>query len=210
MQITDTDAEGRRSLASRSRAAHADEENLDLLIDAATLTGAARVALGPDLPPFFTDDEQLAEDLIEASLETDDPFWRMPLYRGYEKNIRAQIADLTTSPSGGMAGSIMAALLLQAFRRQVDEMAALRHLRLPGRSVRIIRSARGPGAIRALYRYLRTHQRLLAWSAGSARRLRLQSRPDLLEKRKRQERPDRSMSVELTASQALSLACGTR
>ena len=113
VQIDNTDAEGRLILADAL--AYADEEEPDLLIDMATLTGAARVALGPDLPPFFTDDEHLAVDLREASLETDDPMWRMPLYTGYDKDISARIADLTNAPSGGMAGSITAALFLKRF-----------------------------------------------------------------------------------------------
>lgn len=157
VQIDNTDAEGRLILADAL--AYADEDNPDLLIDMATLTGAARVALGPDLPPFFTDDEQLAEDLIEASLETDDPFWRMPLYKGYEKNIRAQIADLTNSPSGGMAGSIMAALFLKRF---VGKSTKWLHCDIFGwaQSERPHSPVGGEAqGIRALYRYLRAHQR---------------------------------------------------
>lgn len=113
VQIDNTDAEGRLILADAL--AYADEQPTDLLIDMATLTGAARVALGPDLPPFFTDNEELAHDLYEASLSVDDPFWRMPLYRGYEKDVTARIADLTNAPSGGMAGAITAALFLKRF-----------------------------------------------------------------------------------------------
>ncbi|WP_428427079.1 leucyl aminopeptidase family protein [Pararhizobium sp.] len=113
VQIDNTDAEGRLILADAL--AYADEEETDLLIDMATLTGAARVALGPDLPPFYTDDEDLAHDLTESSLTVDDPMWRMPLYKGYEKDISARIADLTNAPSGGMAGSITAALFLKRF-----------------------------------------------------------------------------------------------
>ncbi|MDQ0318567.1 leucyl aminopeptidase [Pararhizobium capsulatum DSM 1112] len=113
VQIDNTDAEGRLILADAL--ALADEEDTDLIIDMATLTGAARVALGPDLPPFYTDDENLAHDLAEASLTVDDPLWRMPLYKGYEKDINARIADLTNAPSGGMAGSITAALFLKRF-----------------------------------------------------------------------------------------------
>ncbi|MBL0372708.1 M17 family metallopeptidase [Rhizobium sp. KVB221] len=113
VQIDNTDAEGRLILADAL--ALADEDEPDLLIDMATLTGAARVALGPDLPPFFTDDEDLAHALSEASLEVDDPLWRLPLYKGYEKDINAKIADLTNAPSGGMAGAITAALFLKRF-----------------------------------------------------------------------------------------------
>ena len=121
VQIDNTDAEGRLILADAL--ALADEDEPDLLIDMATLTGAARVALGPDLPPFFTDDEELAHALNDASLEVDDPLWRMPLHRGYEKDINAKIADLTNAPSGGMAGAITAALFLKRFVRKTASWA---------------------------------------------------------------------------------------
>ncbi|WP_454748582.1 leucyl aminopeptidase family protein [Ciceribacter selenitireducens] len=157
VQIDNTDAEGRLILADAL--AYADEDKPDLLVDMATLTGAARVALGPDLPPFFTDDEDLAEHLLDASLETDDPLWRMPLYKGYEKNIRAQIADLTNAPAGGMAGSITAALFLKRF---VDKSTRWVHFDIFGWSPSerphspVGGEAQG---IRALYRYLRTNLR---------------------------------------------------
>jgi leucyl aminopeptidase len=121
VQIDNTDAEGRLILADAL--ALADEDEPDLLIDMATLTGAARVALGPDLPPFFTDDENLAHNLTEASLEVDDPLWRLPLYKGYEKDINAKIADLTNAPSGGMAGAITAALFLKRFVKKTTSWA---------------------------------------------------------------------------------------
>ncbi len=113
VQIDNTDAEGRLILADAL--ALADEEEPELLIDMATLTGAARVALGPDLPPFFTDDDDLARELRDASLSVDDPLWRMPLYMGYDKDISARIADITNAPAGGMAGAITAALFLKRF-----------------------------------------------------------------------------------------------
>jgi leucyl aminopeptidase len=121
IQIDNTDAEGRLILADAL--AFADEDEPDLLIDMATLTGAARTALGPDLPPFFTDDEDLAGAIADASLEVDDPVWRMPLYKGYEKDINARIADLTNAPSGGMAGAITAALFLKRFVRKTESWA---------------------------------------------------------------------------------------
>jgi leucyl aminopeptidase len=121
VQIDNTDAEGRLILADAL--ALADEDEPDLMIDMATLTGAARVALGPDLPPFFTDDEDLAANLNDASLEVDDPLWRLPLYKGYEKDISAKIADLTNAPSGGMAGAITAALFLKRFVRKTKSWA---------------------------------------------------------------------------------------
>ncbi|TCQ11452.1 leucyl aminopeptidase [Rhizobium sp. PP-F2F-G36] len=113
VQIDNTDAEGRLILADAL--AYASESESDLLIDMATLTGAARVALGPDLPPFFTDDEALAADLSRASVSTHDPLWRLPLFKGYEKDVTTRIADLTNAPSGGMAGAITAALFLKRF-----------------------------------------------------------------------------------------------
>jgi leucyl aminopeptidase len=113
VQIDNTDAEGRLILADAL--AYADEDAPDLMVDMATLTGAARVALGPELPPFFTDDEALAASLSSASLAEDDPIWRLPLYKGYEKDVRAKVADLTNAPAGGMAGAITAALFLKRF-----------------------------------------------------------------------------------------------
>lgn len=113
VQIDNTDAEGRLILADAL--AYADEETPDLMIDMATLTGAARVALGPDVPPFFTDDEALAGSLASAAVQEADPMWRLPLFKGYEKDIRSRAADITNAPSGGMAGSITAALFLKRF-----------------------------------------------------------------------------------------------
>ena len=113
VQIDNTDAEGRLVLGDAL--AYACEDSPDLLIDMATLTGAARVALGPDLPPFYTDDEALAGDIATASGTVADPLWRMPLYKPYEADIKARIADLTNAPSGGFAGSITAALFLKRF-----------------------------------------------------------------------------------------------
>jgi leucyl aminopeptidase len=113
VQIDNTDAEGRLVLADAL--AYADETPPDLLIDMATLTGAARVALGTELAPFFTDDEALAGKLVTAAAEVSDPVWRLPLWMGYDKDIRSRAADITNSPSGGMAGSITAALFLKRF-----------------------------------------------------------------------------------------------
>jgi leucyl aminopeptidase len=123
VQVDNTDAEGRLILADAL--ALADEDEPDLLIDMATLTGAARVALGPDLPPFFTDDEDLASAMTDASLEVDDPIWRLPLHKGYDKDVSAKIADLTNAPSGGMAGAITAALFLKRFVKKTRSWAHL-------------------------------------------------------------------------------------
>lgn len=155
VQIDNTDAEGRLILADAL--AYADEDEPDLLIDMATLTGAARVALGPDLPPFFTDSRDLAESIEESSLETDDPVWRLPLYRGYDKDINARIADLTNAPSGGMAGAITAALFLKRFVSRTRNWA---HFDIYGwaQSERPHSPVGGEAqAIRALYHHLRHH-----------------------------------------------------
>jgi hypothetical protein len=89
----------------------------------ATLTGAARVALGPDLPPFYTDDDALAAALAEAAAQVRDPLWRMPFHDPYEPMIEPGIADLDNAPSGGMAGSITAALFLRRFVRESARFA---------------------------------------------------------------------------------------
>lgn len=115
VEIGNTDAEGRLVLADAL--ALADEENPDLLIDMATLTGAARVALGPDLPPFYTDDDVLADDISVMSEAASDPLWRMPLWQPYMKYLDSKVADINhINTSGtGFAGSITAALFLARF-----------------------------------------------------------------------------------------------
>ncbi len=155
VQIDNTDAEGRLVLADAL--AYADEEAPDLLIDMATLTGAARVALGPDLPPFFTDDRDLATDIMDASAETDDPLWRMPLFSGYDDYLSAGIADLTNAPSGGMAGAITAALFLKRFVTQTESWV---HLDIFGWSSKAKPHAPVGGeaqGIRALYWHIKNH-----------------------------------------------------
>lgn len=113
VQIDNTDAEGRLILADAL--AYADENAPDLMIDMATLTGAARTALGPELAPFFTDDEDLAGRIGAAGKTEDDPLWRLPLWMGYDKDLRSRAADITNAPGGGMAGAITAALFLKRF-----------------------------------------------------------------------------------------------
>ena len=113
IEIGNTDAEGRLVLADALTLGA--EEDPALMVDMATLTGAARVALGPDLPPFYTDDEGLAGDLAQASAKVGDPIWRMPLWPPYEGDIEPDIADLDNAPKGGFAGSITAALFLKRF-----------------------------------------------------------------------------------------------
>jgi leucyl aminopeptidase len=113
VEIGNTDAEGRLILADAL--ALADEEKPELLIDMATLTGAARVALGPDLPPFFTDDDMLASDLAQAGETVADPVWRMPLWKPYAKKLSSRVADMNNVTTDGFAGSVTAALFLQKF-----------------------------------------------------------------------------------------------
>ena len=113
VEIGNTDAEGRLILAEAL--AYADEDDPELLIDLATLTGAARVALGPDMPPFFTDDDALAESIGRHGKAANDPVWRLPLWKGYDSKLDGKISDLNNAPPGGMAGSIIAALFLRRF-----------------------------------------------------------------------------------------------
>jgi leucyl aminopeptidase len=113
VEIGNTDAEGRLILADAL--ALADEEAPELLFDFATLTGAARVALGPDLPPFYTDDEGLAAEIADSSARVHDPLWRLPLWRPYDALLESKVADLDNAPSGGFAGSVTAALFLARF-----------------------------------------------------------------------------------------------
>lgn len=113
VEVGNTDAEGRLVLADALTLA--DEDEPQMLVDMATLTGAARVALGPDLPPFYTDDEKLASDLCSASVAVEDPLWRMPLWRAYDAKLSSKIADMNNVTSDGFAGSITAALFLKRF-----------------------------------------------------------------------------------------------
>jgi len=113
VEIGNTDAEGRLILADAL--AYADEEAPDLIVDMATLTGAARVALGPELPPFFTDDETLAAQLTAAAVSEADPLWRLPLWNGYDHKYASRIADINNVNTDGFAGAIVAALFLRRF-----------------------------------------------------------------------------------------------
>ena len=121
VEIGNTDAEGRLVLADAL--ALADEEEPEILIDMATLTGAARVALGPDLPPFYTDDDLLASDLAAAANEQEDPLWRMPLWRPYDAKLSSKIADMNNVTTDGFAGSITAALFLRRFVEKAKSWA---------------------------------------------------------------------------------------
>ena len=113
VEIGNTDAEGRLILADAL--AIADEEDPELLIDMATLTGAARSALGPDVPPFYTNDDALADEIARHSGMANDPLWRMPLVPAYDKWLDSPVANLSSTASLGMGGSITAALFLKRF-----------------------------------------------------------------------------------------------
>ena len=153
VEVGNTDAEGRLVLADAISLA--DEEAPDYLITIATLTGAARVALGPDLPPLYSDDEELAADLIAAGSRVGDPLWRMPLWAPYDKLLKSNIADVNHIAEGSHAGSIMAALFLKRFVKNAKRFA---HLDIfgwvpreqPGRP-----QGGEPQAARALFAYFR-------------------------------------------------------
>lgn len=113
VEVNNTDAEGRLVLADLL--ADAAEASPRLLLDAATLTGAARVALGPDLPALFTDDEALAAELLAAGLRTHDPLWRLPLWSPYAEWLETEAADLSNVSARPMAGAVTAALFLRRF-----------------------------------------------------------------------------------------------
>ena len=113
VEIGNTDAEGRLILCDAL--AEASTEKPALLVDMATLTGAARVALGPELAALFSNDEALAQDLLDAAEDEEDPMWRLPLWRPYRKMIDSKIADINNVSESPHAGAITAALYLQEF-----------------------------------------------------------------------------------------------
>ena len=113
VEVGNTDAEGRLILADAL--ALADEEAPELLIDMGTLTGAARVALGPELPPFYTDDEALAAKVAQHAAAENDPLWRLPLWRPYEAMLESKIADINNVSTSSFAGSITCALFMKRF-----------------------------------------------------------------------------------------------
>ena len=157
VEIGNTDAEGRLVLADAM--ALADEEAPELMVTMATLTGAARVALGPDVPPFYTDDDDFADALAEASKAVADPVWRMPFHKPYDAWLSSKIADLNHICANSFAGSIVAALFL---RRFVSAARTYAHL-----DIYAWNPAAKPGgpeggeaqAIRALYQVLKTRYR---------------------------------------------------
>ncbi len=151
VEIGNTDAEGRLVLADAISLA--DEEAPDYLITIATLTGAARVALGPDLPPLYSDDDDFASGLLAAGCATGDPMWRMPFWAPYDKMLKSPIADVSHIAEGSYAGSVIAALFLKRFVRDAKRFA---HLDIfgwvpreqPGRP-----QGGEPQAARALFRF---------------------------------------------------------
>ena len=118
VEINNTDAEGRLVLADALSLASDDDP--EIIVSMATLTGAARVAVGPDLAPYYTDDEAFAAALEAGAKASRDPVWRLPFWDPYESKIEPGIADLDNAPSGGFAGSITAALFLRRFVQEKD------------------------------------------------------------------------------------------
>jgi len=153
VEIANTDAEGRLVLADAL--ALADEESPDLLIDLATLTGAARAALGPDLPALYTEDESLASALYAAGLHVADPVWRMPFWMPYDSYLKSKVADVNHIFNGPFAGSITAALFLKRFVKNAKRFV---HLDLFGWVPRTVpgKPAGGePQTARALFEIIR-------------------------------------------------------
>ena len=149
VEIGNTDAEGRLVLGDAL--AEAVTEAPDLLIDCATLTGAARVALGTELPAFFTDDDDLAGDIETAAGEVSDPVWRLPLWQPYRELFKSRIADINNSGEGRFGGAITAALFLQYFAEDAPSWVHLDMYAWNGKS-RPGRPIGGEGqTIRALF-----------------------------------------------------------
>ncbi len=152
VEIGNTDAEGRLILCDAL--SEASDEKPEMIIDAATLTGAARVALGPELPALFCNNDALAEALLTAGLAEDDPMWRMPLYKPYRRLIDSKIADLNNVSEGPQGGAITAALYLNEF---VDPAVPWAHLDVLAWNNRS-RPGRPEGAeaqtLRALYAHI--------------------------------------------------------
>jgi len=152
VEIGNTDAEGRVVLADAL--AWACEQTPDLVVDIATLTGAARIALGTDLPPVFSNDIAIANQIVTAGEEVEDPMWAMPLYPPYKKLLKSEIADLNNMASTPMGGCITAALFLEHF---VTEQTDWVHIDTWGWN-QGSRPGRPPGGeamgLRAMFHYL--------------------------------------------------------
>jgi leucyl aminopeptidase len=151
VEVGNTDAEGRLVLCDAL--CFADSEPADLIIDFATLTGAARVALGPELPALFGNDERVVQDLARAAAAEHDPLWPMPLWAGYEDELASKIADLNNVASSGFAGAIFGALFLKRFVTESPwihiDLFAWNPKDRPGRGV-----GGEAQAVRGTYRYL--------------------------------------------------------
>jgi leucyl aminopeptidase len=153
VEVGNTDAEGRLVLADAL--AEADREQPDLLIDLATLTGAARVALGPELPAIYSTPPGLAEELRAIGEREADPMWPMPLWAGYDEDLASRVADLNNVSSTQFAGSIIGALFLKRFVSRTRDwlhadVYAWNAKERPGRPV-----GADPHTVRALYRLVR-------------------------------------------------------
>jgi leucyl aminopeptidase len=167
VEVGNTDAEGRLVLADAL--ALADEEEPDTLLAFSTLTGAARVALGPDLPPFYTEDDALAAEIIAAGESIGDPVWRMPFWKGYEKNLDSDVADMGNVSDTPMAGSVIAALFLRRFvkraRRFVHfDIYAWRQAAMP-----LGPKGGEPQAARAVFETLERHHRAVIREGGGSK-----------------------------------------
>jgi leucyl aminopeptidase len=153
VEIGNTDAEGRLILCDAL--AEADSEKPNLLIDCATLTGAARVALGPEVQALFCNDESLADAIVRAGVDVADPIWRLPLWKPYRRMIDSKIADINNVADGPFAGSIIGALYLAEFVRESTPWA---HLDIYASNSRA-QPGRPEGGeatgLRALYRVIR-------------------------------------------------------
>jgi len=157
VEIGNTDAEGRLILCDAL--AEADRERPDLLVDCATLTGAARIALGPELQALYCDDDAVADGIAKAGAAVGDPLWRMPIWRSYRKHLDSRCADLNNVAPGSHAGSIIAALYLAEFVAAGTRWAHL--------DIMASNPASKPGrpeggeatGLRALYTYLRERYR---------------------------------------------------
>jgi len=153
VEIDNTDAEGRLVLCDALD--EACSESPELIIDFATLTGACRVALGTELPGFFCNDEEVAAGLMESSVISADPIWRLPLHKPYASMLNSHVADMVNSAETGFGGAITAALYLEKFiAKDISwahfDMMAWNLRKLPGRPV-------GGEALglRAVYEYLK-------------------------------------------------------
>ncbi len=156
VEVGNTDAEGRLVLADAMSVGGDDKPRC--MITLATLTGAARVALGPELPPFYCDDEPFVASVLGAAAAVNDPVWRMPLWKPYAPMLSSPIADLNNSPAGSFAGSVTAALFLKKFAPDNAifahfDLYAWRAKAAPGRPV-----GGEAQAIRALFESLRSHR----------------------------------------------------